>query len=436
LLAVVAATAQPRIRGTWLEARSPNFHVVTDSQPEKIKALTEKLERFHQVMEQSFLGPQAHPVVPSTLILMQSWAALRPFSRLSPDGKPVPAEGFLQPGPDRMYLAVNLGAATPERTAFHEYTHLLVNLKFGSLPLWLSEGLATYFGGIRLEGTRFALGEWRPDYETTLRQSGFIPLHVLMEVDADSPYYNAESRMERFYAESWLLVHYLFHGDQGLYRARLELFIELLRDQVPQEDALEEAFGLNYAGLESRLRRYHAHHSFSPSYGELGALGSTVPVEMAPLSPALAQVYLADLWLNAGRVEEARQLLERVSDSSVPPTEGLLRLGRIELEENRPLAAEKYFQSALALQPEDYRLRYYAARAISEGRGGVTGTPEARLAAAREIVELLGPVVGAGGQFPEAQRLLRQAELIRRNEQWLQQVRKERELSRRDGQQP
>jgi len=333
-----------------------------------------------------------------------------------------------------MYLVVNVGAATAERTAFHEYTHLLVNLKFGSAPLWLNEGLAAYFETLRFRDSHFSLGEWRRDYEQTLRQRGFVPLQVLVEVEEDSPYYNQEDRLQRFYAQSRLLVHYLLHGEQGRHRKDLELFLELLRDAVPQEQAFEQAFGVDCAGMEGRLRRYWGDHPVSFSASKLRPVGSTVPVEVASLSPALAQVYLADLWLSTGRVEEARQLLERASDSSVPPAEALLRLGRIELEENRPRAAEKYFQSALALHPDDYRLRYYTARAISEGRGGITQTPEERVAAAVEIIGLLTPVVGVSGQFPEEQRLLKQAEMIRRNEEWLQQVRRERDLSRRDSQ--
>ncbi len=433
VLAAASVAGQPGMTGPWVQARSPHFHVVGNADAAKVKALTEKLERFHQAMDQTFLRP-VHPVIPSTVILMKSQAALRPFSRLSPDGEPVTAQGFMQAGPERMYLVVNLGPATAERTAFHEYTHLLVNLKFGSVPLWLNEGLANYFQTIRLWDSHFSLGEWRPDYEQTLRQMGFIPLHVLADVEEDSPYYNREERLQRFYAQSWLLVHYLLHGEQGRHRKGLEVLLELLRDGVPQEQAFEQAVGVDYAEMEGRLRRYRGDHHASRSQGELHDVGSTVAVEVTPVSPALAQVYLADLWLNAGRVEEARQLLELASESSVPPAEGLLRLGRIELEENHPLAAERYFQSALALRPDDYRLRYYTARAISEGRGRITQTPEQRVAAVVEIIELLAPVVAAPGQFTEARRLLQQAEMIRRNEVWLQQVRRERELSQRDSQ--
>lgn len=434
LLAAASAAGPPGIPGPWVEARSPNFHVVGNADAEKVKALTEKLERFHQAMEQTLLGPRVHPVIPSTLILMKSQAALRPFSRLSPDGEPGTAQGFMRAGPERMYLVVNLGAAPAERTAFHEYTHVLVKLKFGSVPLWLNEGMAAYFESLRFRDSHFRLGEWRREYEQTLRERGFVPLQVLVEVDEDSPDYNQQDRLQRFYAQSWLLVHYLLHGEQGRHRKGLELFLELLRDAVPHQQAFEQAFGVDYAGMDGRLRRYWGDHPVSLSASKLRPVSSTAPVEVAPISPALAQVYLADLWLSAGRVEEARQLLERASDSSVPPAEALLGLGRIELGENRPRAAEKYFQSALALRPGDYRLRYYTARAISEGRGGITQTSEERLAAAVEIIELLTPVVGASGQFPEAQRLLKQAEMIRRNEEWLQQVRRERQLSQRDSQ--
>jgi tetratricopeptide (TPR) repeat protein len=425
-LPVAGATTQPGAADSWIEARSPHFHIVSNAGPERVRYLTEELETLHDLMNQTFLGAHANPGVPHLLILLKSREDLRAYAPLTTAGRPIDTDGLMQNGPDRMYLVVNAGAPDAVRHAFHEYTHLLVRQQFGFMPPWLDEGLAVYYQWAKLEGSRFTLGTHPPNQWNLMRHSAFIPFDVLLEAGLNSVYYKQAELRRRFYAESWLLVHYLIHAEQGRYKPRLEYFMRLLRDGVPQEEAFEQAFRTDYTGMQSRLERYRQEPAPAVVRRERSRSSERSSMEFAPLSSALAQVYLADLWLNDGRLEEARGLLREVTDSAAPPPEGLLRLGQIELERGRPLEAEEYFQAALALGPDDFNLRYYTARAISEGRGSGVPRSEGRLAAAQEVIELLTPVVAASGRFPQAQLLLTQAETIRRNEEWLRQVRKAR----------
>ena len=121
------------------------------------------------------------------------------------------------------YAAVNLEAqgTNPFATMYHEYYHSLTMPYFPDLPIWLSEGLADFFGESQVNGTIATMGVADPALIEELRHNKLIPLDVLFHVDASSPYYNEENKVSVFYAESWALTHYLMIGDKQAHRQML-----------------------------------------------------------------------------------------------------------------------------------------------------------------------------------------------------------------------
>lgn len=405
----LAAGAEPP---EWAEVRATHFHVLTDGPPKKARQIGRRLEQLHQLLGWMFPAWRLDPPVPPVVVLFDDSQNFQRYLPLVPRGQGADLDGFVQLTQERKYLVVNMGGEHPLASAFHEFLHLLVLLNYAKPPVWVTEGLALFFEQTEVKGGKFALGGWKPVWIDFLKRASLIPLEYMITLDQRSDYFMVEEKRKLFFLESWLLVHYLLLAENGRYRSSFVRFLTLLRQEVPQKTALREAFGTDFAPLLLALRDYVLRDRLAVSRGRLPTATKVKLPRPARLSPVVAQAYLADLWLNAGRLAEAEQVLLPLADSDASSPELRERLGRIALARDRPEVAQRHFQTALAARPDDIILRYYAALAVNRGRMGVENEPQERLAAASRIIELLTPVVEPGG-FAPAYHLLLQARQVR-----------------------
>ncbi len=415
-LGLVLATAQisPAAKpDEWVEARSPHFHVVSNAKPKRVQEVTRKLEEFRHLLHLMFPGMRLDSPVPTSVVLFKDTKSFRPYEPQTPEGKSLHWAGFMQPGPDRMYLAVNLGSPTPVETSFHEFKHLVLRLNFDRCPVWLDEGLAEFFERTSIVGADFKMGDWQPGWWDLLQRNKLIPIEVLVEADRRSEFFREEKKRDIFYAQSWLLVHYLMVADEGKRQAQFVRFIELLRQGVPQPEAFRKALGTDYADLHRQLRDYLQRSTLNLFQGKMAQRFEMEPAEVTAIPAALAQAYLSDLWLNSGRLDEAEKALQTLAQSGAAPPEVHYRLGRLALFRRELDTAEKHLREALRSRPDDISLRYYAAWVVSQNRLAGAVEPEERRVAATEVIELITPVVEAKSDFPDAIHLLVQARLAR-----------------------
>lgn len=404
-----AAASKP---DTWVELHSEHFHIVSNAKPKDIERAVRKLEEFRHLLSYALPGLRLDSPVPTSVMLFKDDRSYKPYAPLTTEGKVMKADGFMQPGRERMYLAVNLGAMGVERITFHEFIHLVNHLNFDNMPVWLNEGLAEFYSHTEVDGRDFTLGDWEPGWWDLLQRSQLVPLEVLTEVTPRSPYYNDEGKRPLFYAQSWLLMHYWIAADEGKRRPQFARFLGLMRQGAPQADALRQAFDTDFVGMNKQLNEYLGRRMLSNYVGELESPAAVKLSAPTPLSPAVAQAWLSDLWIARGDIARAEEALRAVAAGGANEPEVLFRLGRIALERMRPDEAEKYFRGALAAQPDDVRLRFFTALTLQINQVQRRGDPSAMQSAASEMVELLTPVVGAA-DFPEASRLLVQARLMR-----------------------
>jgi len=190
-----------------------------------------------------------------------------------------------------LYDAISLhsdadgGPGSTADVLIHEAAHQLVDQRiFGGEPspvYWLTEGLASYFGYTFLDAkTGFRTGmiggksvsiffgaENKPGQEArrTLRESGKLfkaddkahdtPLVArLLAIDSPADFYAEQPRLN--YAAAWLLVHTLFHADDGRYR---DGFLRYLTHEVTGDGgvtALYRELSLDAAGLQDAFERH------------------------------------------------------------------------------------------------------------------------------------------------------------------------------------
>ena len=139
---------------------------------------------------------------------------------------------------------------------FHEYAHQLMNGNLqGELPPWFEEGFAVYFSSIDVDGKEARVGKIRNDDYVILQQLGTMRIADLFKVRQNSSTYN-ESGDHRttFYAESGMLMHYLY--DNQLV-PKVAVYFDLEENKhLPVEEAIQRAFGMNAAQFDRALSSY------------------------------------------------------------------------------------------------------------------------------------------------------------------------------------
>ena len=177
--------------------------------------IADQFERMRWVFQTLFPKSNVDPIAPITVIAVRNQ---RGFQPLEPEayrakgtgepGGPVSAEHRQELHPVSAWMPQE---EHPFAAVYHEYTHL--QLGTDGMPLWLNEGLAEFFQNTDIRDKDVLVGQPSPDNIIYLRQHRLIPLPMLFQVDANSPYYHEEQKGSVFYAESWALTHYLEFTD-------------------------------------------------------------------------------------------------------------------------------------------------------------------------------------------------------------------------------
>ena len=184
----------------------------------------------------------------------------------------VPADVYVA-GPDKDYIALRLDKVSgheewdaagrrledPFEDIHHGYLHSLAGRLPSQPPLWMFEGVAEFFGSLRLEGRQIVFGVPSRTNLNVLSGTKPLPLSTLFAVDASSPYYHEENRTSIFYAQSWLLTKYLVTRDWREGTHRVSDFVGLLGQSVKPEEAARRTLG-DPVLLQKELHRYLRFH--------------------------------------------------------------------------------------------------------------------------------------------------------------------------------
>jgi hypothetical protein len=240
----------------WIEVRSPHFVVITDAGEKQGRIAAEQFERIQIFFRQSLGSGSNHPTPFVKVVAAKSTDAMREilpagyFSR----GHVRLAGMFIRRSDDYFALVeLDMQRSGYFPLVYHEYYHAITMPDFPNMPLWLAEGLADFYGFTKINPTSIETG--LPDRERldVLRTQQFIPLSVLFAVDHSSPYYNESEKTSIFYAESWLLTHYLMIGNPEAHKLLVN-YLQALNQRTSMTEAAA-AFG-DLKKLQSDLKAY------------------------------------------------------------------------------------------------------------------------------------------------------------------------------------
>jgi tetratricopeptide (TPR) repeat protein len=352
------------IKLPWMEVSTAHFKVLSCGPTQAVARVAARLEQFREAYS-ILAGAQAVASPPIVAIAFPDHRSMRPFLPVY-QGKPANLAAFFHRDSDENFIALYLAGAGSEslEPVFHEYTHLLLRHNMLFWPMWLNEGMADVYSTFETTldmGIR--IGHPLPFYLRILENRPLMPLSELFAVTHKSPEYNERERQGMFYAESWLLTHYLMLGDSPAMKAHFgELTTLLRKGQVPEE-AFTNAFHVSLRQMENQLRAYLKRGRFEPLRLSVRAsLSSARALNIRPLVPVEVWFHLGDMLLRIGRDDAAREFFARaqaIAPRSPLPPEGF---GLLAAQHDESAEAVKRLGEALHLGSISFLAHYTYAR--------------------------------------------------------------------------
>ncbi len=339
--------------------------------------------------------------VPLSIIAFRNSKEMRDSSPLY-NGKPIEFAGYFQPGEDRNFIALDLSAPNVWETVFHEYAHLLLNTNYPATQPWFDEGFAEYYSSLRFSKDQIEIGYAPLSYSILTDRPNLMPVVELFSVGHESKLYNESgNRRSLFYAQSWLVVHWIFDNKKLPETARY--FDLVMNRKVPVAEAISQAYGMDPKQFDRQLSDY-----MRLGRGTVSRI--PLPVDTNPdtyvarkITDPEARAVIADLHLHMpDRREQAVAEFESVLQSD-PQNEtahkglGYYYVWKRDLERARP-----HLQRAVELKTRDARVYYYLAVVMNQGMQNAVGTESG----VQSIIFQVQKALELDSQFADAYNLM------------------------------
>jgi hypothetical protein len=310
----------------WLEVHSTHFTVITDAGEKKGREVALRFEQMRAVLgvllgkerlvqplpltilafrnDKTYyqLAPLIHVTATTTPGQINPMASQVQPGNVQPGNvQPTNVPGFFLPGDDQDFIVLNLFEDESWRAVAHDFAAMLLNYNYPPAQGWFDEGLAEYFSTIHVDNKHVEMGsdpqlvptmtedlvgnqqETRPPKSLTelLGAQVWMPLPDLFAMKHDPSVRNQGTRHTLYYAESWMVMHYLLHEkklpETGAY------FDLVLNQHVGVEEAIQKAYGMSSAQMEKAVKDYF--HAQTGLFLALDAARTTSP---DPAYPAAA----------------------------------------------------------------------------------------------------------------------------------------------------
>jgi tetratricopeptide (TPR) repeat protein len=293
-LSLTSPAAEP----PWLEIHSTHFTVITDAGEKKGKELALRFEQMRAVFKDLLMKDRLNDSAPLTILAFKSDKTYYQSAPLR-QGQPITVPGFFVPGEDQNFIVLNLFEEESWRGVAHDFAHLLLNYNYPPVAGWFDEGLAEYFGSIRLDDRNYEIGSdpelhsrftedllenqheaRNPPKSLTELLGGqvWLALPDLLTMKHDTSTYSEGTHHTLFYAQSWITIHYLLHEKR---LPETGTYFNLVENQhLPVGEAIQKAYGMTPAQFDEAVKIYF--HSLTPLFLAVDASRQPVPQTATP----------------------------------------------------------------------------------------------------------------------------------------------------------
>lgn len=384
-------------KDSWIEVTTPNFKIVSNAGEGQARKIAGQFEQFREMFHNAFPKFRVDLGRPLLIFAVKNEDTLKILlpGYWEVKGRVHPA-GIFVPGETQHFVAVRMDIAgdNPYEVVYHEYTHAIMNVNVQSLPVWLGEGLAEYFGASVIHEKEVDIGRLSAPLLLEMQRGRLIPVDELMLADAHSPYYNEQNRASMFYAESWAIVHYLMLDPEARKRQLLSKFLAAWEASGDQVQAAQQTFG-DLKKFANSMEAYVRQPSFYYAKVSTSAHSDAKNYTVRPLSPAEVSAEESLFFIQTGRRKEAVAAAAEAVASDPNLASAHEARGLIAYRDQDFQTAQKEFTRSIELSPASYVSYYYAAEARL--RGSRTSYQELP-----EIFALFEKVLALNSQFAPA----------------------------------
>jgi hypothetical protein len=226
----------------WLELSTAHFVVRTDLDEDVARGELMRLEALRAALLSAILPDIDLPTGQLPVVILRSGAEWKQVIRPGIAGIMVERVLFK---PLILYSAA--GVVQDMDLVKHELTHYISRLYLRNVPPWMDEGVALFFESTRVDAVRGLAIVGRPGRRNYAQvRDAIMPLAKVLS-------YIRAPEDQRFYATSWLLVHYLVYHEPD----RFAEYRRLLQSPATAERAWDVAFaGLPLETLEAAVKAY------------------------------------------------------------------------------------------------------------------------------------------------------------------------------------
>lgn len=330
----------------WLRAESPRFIVYSDGSESALREYVRQMETFDTLLRAKHGLPETGvPPRKLPIYLVRDREDLQRTWNKAGDA----VAGYYSPGGADTFAVASLDVDNTT-TIRHEYAHHFMLQNFPSAyPAWMIEGYAEYYGATIIKGQFVDVGvvaQWRSD---ALRSGKWMPIADVL-ANKRAPKSNDWSD---FYAESWLLTHYLM-SDPVRYK-QFQAYASAVAKGGDPVTTMEAVTGMTTAQLDQALRRY--------MNGKLAGVRLKSPEVAAPTITVTALPPSADALLldrlqitghyykdaDPGYLDMIRARAGRFPNDQL----AVLTLGQTELELGDPAKGQALLENWIAAHPGD-----------------------------------------------------------------------------------
>jgi tetratricopeptide (TPR) repeat protein len=436
---IVAGAVEPK----WIRISSDHFSVLTDANLKKGTEVAVRLEQMRAIFAQLLLRNKVRLGTPIEVIALNSD---KEYAQVAPvrQGQAITAAGFFLPG-EPNYIVLNLFEEDSWRAIGRDFALTFLYYNYPSTPGWFDEGFADYFASLRIDKKQAEIGgdpslamSWQEDLVGNVREVRnapksftellggpvWLPLTDLFTV-RHNPRSVTEAHPTLYYAESWIVMHYLLNKRK---LPETGTYLDLLQNQqVPVEQAIQQAYGMSSKQLEQAVKDYF--QSLAPLFQAMDAAkqpnviypgGETasfsVPLAAEDVGSSFQEVREADARASVAEMEarlpehrdQALNTLETLVAN--PATDNAIAhraLAWIFIQRGQFDQVTEELDRARQLDAHDPWIRFYAA--LSKYRQAETSGASVRGLA--NMIQDLRAVIDWDPDFAEAYHLLALARL-------------------------
>jgi tetratricopeptide (TPR) repeat protein len=297
LIFVAAALPAHAADQHWLRVSSDHFAVVTDAGEKPGHDVAAHFEQMRSIFGQLLSRSKLRMSEPMEIIAIRGD---KDYAQLAPqvDGKAINSAGFWLSGEGRIFVVLNLFEPNSWRGVEHQFAHYMLNYNYPPTPPWFDEGFAEYFASLNLTARNAELGsdpELRPSFQTDLlghqvevknpksfteilQNPVWLAWPDLLTMKNRAANGQEGTHHTLFYAQSWILVHYLLNKDKMPELGKYFGLVEIQR--MPVDQAIQQAFGMPAAQLDQEVKAY---------FRSLASLFNALDDSQRPNAPPIPQ---------------------------------------------------------------------------------------------------------------------------------------------------